>query len=51
MAPEILSNDEIQVFKNLRLPVPEELILFNVFTKIFVTSVQTVFLNNLTRSF
>ena len=28
---EILSNDEIQVFKNLRPPVPEELILFNVF--------------------
>ena len=29
--PEILSNDEIQVFMNLRPPVPEELILFNVF--------------------
>ena len=29
--PEILSNDEIQVFKNLRPPVSEE--LFNVFSK------------------
>ena len=33
-------NDEIQVFKNLRPPVPEELILFNVFKKVLVTSVQ-----------
>ena len=39
--PEILSNDEIQVFKNLKPPVPEELILFNVFKKVLVTSVQT----------
>ena len=38
--PEILPNDEIQVFKNLRPPVPEELILFNVFKKVLVTSVQ-----------
>ena len=39
--PEI-SNDEIQVSKNLRPPVSEELILFNVFfSKSFiVTSVQ-----------
>ena len=29
--PEILSNDEIQVFRNLRTRVSEELILFNVF--------------------
>ena len=29
--PEILSNDGIEVFKNLRPPVSEELILFNVF--------------------
>ena len=40
--PEILSNDEIQVFKNLRPPVPEELILFNVLKKVVVTSVQNV---------
>ena len=33
--PEILSNDEIRVFKNLIPPVPEELILFNVFKKRF----------------
>ena len=38
--PEILSNDEIQVFKNLRPPVIEELILFNVFNKVLMTSVQ-----------
>ena len=37
---EMLVNDEIQVFKNLRPPVPEELILFNVFKKGLVTSVQ-----------
>ena len=33
--PKILSNDEIQVFKNLRPPVSEELILFKVFLKSF----------------
>jgi hypothetical protein len=38
--PEILSNDEIQVFKNLRPPVPEYLTLFNVFKKVLVTNVQ-----------
>ena len=35
-----MSNDEIQVFENLRPPVPEELILFNVFKKVVVTNVQ-----------
>ena len=35
-----MSNDEIQVFKNLRPPVPERLILFNVFKKYVVTRVQ-----------
>ena len=41
--PEILSNDEIQVFKNLIPPVPEELLLFNIFKKVLVTSVQNFF--------
>ena len=39
---EILSNDEIQVFENLRLPDPEELMLLNVFKKVLVTSVKNV---------
>ena len=42
--PEILSNDEIHVFKNLRPPDPEELILFNVFKKSF-SDECTEFLN------
>ena len=37
---KILSKDEIQVFKNLRPRVPEELILFNVLKKVLVTRVQ-----------
>ena len=41
--PEISSNGEIQVFKNLRPPVQEGLTLFNVFKKVLVTSEQSFF--------
>jgi hypothetical protein len=36
----VQSYDETQVFKNLRPPVSEKLILFNVFEKVLVTNVQ-----------